>query len=172
MNITHQLQTLCLQHPFTEQELTHAYRVRAFETHPDRNGGKNDQAFKAVQEAYKLLLPMCVLANEKDIVNSRTIEGQNIFDLGKGLGDIINSIDCSECQGKGWYEYTHTGYGDLQMCPVCDGAGQVRTTSNSVLWWKAWRPCRRCRGFGHLGFTEIKHRTLHTCSKCNGTGQI
>lgn len=131
MDIMPQLSTLRLSYPFTEQELNHAFRTRAFECHPDTGG--NASNFIAVKDAYDLLSPLCVLANEKDIITQTTIEGDLIFNLGKGLGDLVNSNDCLDCQGKGWYRSTHTAYGHEKVCPVCDGKGEVRTIANSLI---------------------------------------
>ncbi len=169
-NISPQLETLKLVYPFTKQELDHTYRTRAFECHPDKGGDAKE--FINVKDAYDILLPMCVLANEKDIITHTTIEGDLIFNLGNGLGDLVNSSDCLECQGKGWHKTTHTSYGTGKICPVCDGRGEVRTANKSLIWWLNWRPCRRCKGLGSLGFTEVQHETLHTCHNCKGAGQI
>lgn len=169
-NIDPQLKCLNLAYPFTKAELDHAFRVKAFESHPDTGGDATE--FIKTKNAYDLLTPMCVLASDKDIITQTTIEGNLIFDLGKGLGELINSNDCPECLGKGWYKSFHTTYGSEKICPVCDGRGEVRTTANSFIWWHNWRPCRKCKGLGYLGFTEIKHATLHTCSHCKGIGQI
>jgi len=168
-NIESQLKTLRLTYPFTKQELTRSYRTRAFVCHPDKGGESKE--FIKVQDAYDLLLPMCVLVNEKDVITHTTVEGDLIYNLGKGLEGLINSKDCSECQGNGWFKSIHTTYSSEIICPVCGGTGQIITTRNSILFWLNWRPCRRCKGSGYLGFTEIKHETLHTCIRCEGNGQ-
>lgn len=169
-----QLEILRLEYPFTKQELDHSYRTRAFESHPDVGG--NAEEFKQVKEAYDLLIPFCVLSNGTNGINYKTIEGDLICDLGRGLGPTTNSDDCPECKGKGWYEHTHTTYGESVTCPVCDGSGKVKTVHNydfwDIRWWRNYRPCRRCKGSGYLGWREILHKTLHTCLNCKGTGQI
>ena len=165
------LETLKLAYPFTKQELDHAYRTCAFECHPDITGGDTREFIK-VKDAYDILTPMCVLSSEKEVITFTTIEGDLIFNLGKGFEDLVNSKDCSECQGKGWYKSVHTTYESGKICPVCDGDGRVRTINNTPLWWRNWRPCRRCIGLGHLGSIEVKHETLHTCPNCKGVGQI
>lgn len=173
-SISLQLKVLDLRSPFTKEELVHAYRTKAFETHPDKGG--NPDNFKKVQEAYETLFDLCVLSSNGTTESSKTVEGCSLTDLGKGLGATVNSKDCPECKGKGWFESTHITYGNLSFCPVCGGRGQIKTIFNypifSALEWKNWRHCRRCLGLGYLNCKEISHKTIHYCTNCKGTGQV
>jgi DnaJ-class molecular chaperone len=160
---TTDLRLLCLASPYTQEELKHAYFTAARKHHPDTGG--STKAFIEVKDAYERLLPTCSGASKSDATTS---EGDLISDLGKGLGELVNSWVCKDCSGKGWIARAHYSYGS-GTCPVCDGRGEVETVVPG-----RFRYCRRCFGLGYLYDRVVVETTtiIHTCRNCDGTGQI
>jgi len=165
---------LDINYPFTKQELTKAYRQKAFKHHPDKGGDVN--VFMRIQGAYEDLLPYCSKEDTGQHDVLRTVEGIPLETLGKGLGSTVNGVTCSTCDGKGWIESTHINWlNSSKPCPVCDGKGAVRTIHNfdifSVYSYKNWRPCKRCFGMGFIDTIYKKTKSYHVCYDCSGKGE-
>jgi DnaJ-class molecular chaperone len=164
--VIEQSKRLGLTYPFTESELKHNYRELAFKYHPDHNG--DAEKFKALHTSYEFLLPFC---SEKKSENAKTtFEGDLIINLGKGLGDTINSTDCPKCNGLGYHTQTHERFNyDKQvqyLCGYCHGKGKLKL-------FYYWINCPHCSGDGYTyKYKTINYNVIHTCSDCKGTGQI
>lgn len=68
--------------------------------------------------------------------------------------DFNRNEQCSKCNGTGSEKSS-----DIIVCPVCGGAGQVRSTQG---FFSISRTCTKCRGEGKI----IKN----PCRRCQGTG--
>jgi DnaJ domain len=166
---------LNLPMPFTKEELNQAFRKMAFKYHPDMGG--DEKHFIAIKKAYDELLAITPENPSKDTSdNTRTYEGQLISNLGKGLGDLINSSDCPECHASGYKIITHINTTYDEVCPNCAGKGYVWTSKHysffSLFSFSGMERCTRCQGRGGFGRHENPHITYHFCYHCNGTGQI
>ena len=66
---------------------------------------------------------------------------------------------CEKCGGSGSED------GELKNCPVCNGAGEIRTTRQSFFGTViSSRTCSNCRGTGKV--------IAKPCSQCNGEGRV
>lgn len=68
-------------------------------------------------------------------------------------------IDCAYCQGTG-RKFKSRYKNDI--CPVCDGSGEVEVPDNA-------RKCNYCEGTGRRGRSNDDNWT-EICPACNGTG--
>lgn len=157
-NINHNAAILELQVPFTVDEIKTAFRKKAFVTHPDHGGSKEE--FIQVKQAYDFLYPF---ATNKETATT-TAEGDLFANLGKGLGDTVNSKLCDKCYGNGWIKISHDKVIFDYECPVCHGKGYIGRN-----WFNI---CTACFGSGGIGEKLVKSTLIHTCHKCKGTGQI
>lgn len=157
------LRLLKLIEPFTEEELKRSYRKLAHETHPDK-GGTCD-AFAKIQKAYETLVPFSIRVDGYQAEGNRTRHGHLLADLGKGLGELVNSWTCTACEGKGYIKVRHHAEGEF--CPDCWGRGFKYSLRDHQL-----KKCGRCQGMGYLLYRASYTDVLHTCHKCEGTGQI
>jgi len=153
--IKKQTDVLGITYPFTSDELKHAFTQLAFKCHPDK-GGEQKQ-FIAIKNAYDFLRPFA--ANIKANTEKVTAEGDLIFNLGKGLGDLVNQKPCVKCHGNGYVHKQHTEYTYIHKCPACQGSG-----------FKRWHICFECLGTGGISRKEKLISQLHTCYDCKGTG--
>jgi DnaJ-class molecular chaperone len=167
---------LNLEIPFTKAELNSAFRKAAFKYHPDMGG--TEKEFIEIKKAYDILLEL----TPDDVVESvdlklriRTVEGYLITNLGKGLGDLVNSKDCEECHAAGYYSVTHEIIHYREICPNCEGQGYISTQrfySFLDFHFGGMERCTRCQGHGGFYPTVTPLTTIHYCSHCKGTGQI
>lgn len=160
-----------LQYPFTKEELTNSFRKMAFKVHPDM-GGKPEQFIK-VKAAYDDLLT--VIPDEStDSTKKYTSDGHLFSELGKGLGDLINSNDCPECHAAGYTVTTHTHTYYEETCPNCEGRGYVWTAREFFFSFSfsGMEKCTRCQGHGGFKGHSAGFTSTHYCYHCNGTGQI
>ena len=173
--INQRAKTLGLHTPFTKEELDKAFRTLAFKYHPDVGGSA--EMFIAVKKAYDELTP---LVSTFEVTKDRTYEGQLLSELGKGLGDLINSKDCPNCHAQGYISTLNIDSVHFdEVCPNCNGEGYVwvdRLPNRFLAWfvreWGFMERCTRCQGRGGFGKHEDTHVVNHTCYYCNGTGQI
>ena len=161
---------LNLEVPFTKEELKHNFRELCFKYHPDLGGSA--EKFKEIKDAYDLLLPFCVTSCDKEVVLNTTVEGSLIFDLGKGLGGLVNSDDCPNCKGKGWYKAFHRDFSHEEICYACNGTGGHGSIFSFLEGRGRWQPCSICMGLGIIHRRSVPKEVLHTCLNCKGTGQI
>lgn len=99
---------------------------KAHETHPDHEGNPED--FKMAKEAFDHLSHFCREYQEQQ--TEKTLEGQNIFDLGKGLGPLINAKKCEDCQGQGYQTANREVIVSFDICPICEGKGKTKVCDN------------------------------------------
>jgi len=179
----------------TLQDVKSMYRFRAFKCHPDMGG--NAEEFRKLKDAYDTVLENTDrLTVDSDVEGIEyTADGYPISALGKGLGDkdIMGSMGCTNCQGKGYkiINVVDTFSGRTVYCPKCKGAGYTESR------------CTKCRGYGKImgkictncygkrvfrytctycegvGFKfdpsrreETVNRVAYYCSHCEGTGEI
>jgi len=73
---------------------------------------------------------------------------------------IRKQVKCNECNGTGAQAGT-----SLKTCPVCNGAGEVKTVSRSVFGqFVNIQPCNNCHGEGQVVDSP--------CKTCSGDGRI
>ena len=73
--------------------------------------------------------------------------------------DVVREESCESCTGSGAKPGT-----ELETCPQCKGAGQVRRTQSTFLGsFSSVQPCPRCHGEGTYA--------PHPCIGCNGSGR-
>ena len=157
-----------LEFPPKEDELKSRFRERTMKgslRHPDKGG--TDAGFRELKEAYDFLLPFCNI-NSKIVIDTRTIEGYLISDLGKGLGSTTNGTECKTCKGQGHYSVSSREYkrelGDI--CKYCHGLGYGFLGRSSII-----SICRNCKGTGGRAGNYITIDRIHRCSKCEGSGE-
>ncbi len=63
---------------------------------------------------------------------------------------------CSECHGR-----RHAPGYEPQVCPECNGTGQMRRTQGA---FQLSVPCARCKGTGRI--------VTHPCPRCKGSGRV
>jgi molecular chaperone DnaJ len=73
---------------------------------------------------------------------------------------IRKQVKCNDCNGTGAQAGT-----SLKTCPVCNGAGEVKTVSRSVFGqFVNIQPCNNCHGEGQVVDSP--------CKSCSGDGRI
>ena len=73
---------------------------------------------------------------------------------------IRKQVKCDDCNGTGAQAGT-----SLKTCPVCNGAGEVKTVSRSVFGqFVNIQPCHNCQGEGQVVDSP--------CKKCSGDGRV
>lgn len=150
-------QILNITLPCSMAELKSAYRQASFNAHPDHGG--TSEAMRLVLEAYNSLKNSSSITEDGVVVGVlKTVSGIPLTDLGLGLGPTKNSVDCKQCQAKGYTEYLSQ---DLLTCKDCDGEGW--TYSYQV-------DCKPCNGTGKFIQTFTKKEV--TCRVCKGTGKF
>ena len=140
---------------------------KAHETHPDHEGNPED--FKMAKEAFDHLSHFCREYQEQQ--TEKTLEGQNIFDLGKGLGPLINAKKCEDCQGQGYQTANREVIVSFDICPICEGKGKTKVCDN----YKRKMITLTCIFCWGTGKSNIKRRTQKqrfTCEECKGSGEI
>jgi len=168
------------------EDIKKAYRKKAFETHPDRNDGK-DEKFKEVSEAYNVLTKPQpgfdfdineIFANFMNNMNRQTAgrwqrprppiyDSQIPVDLTLTIQEIrdgfekdfeyYKSKDCSDCSGIGGKEKV--------TCGICNGSGIVsQNVQNGPVRFQSNGPCSTCRGSGKV--------VKDPCKTCNGEGYV
>lgn len=169
-----QATVLKLNLPFTEKELKEVFRLAVLKDHPDRGGKTED--FINDKKAYDYLLPFVEGKEEKE---NFTYEGQRLSDLGKGLGDLVNSTDCPDCHALGYTVQVHEDLISFdEVCPNCEGKGYVMVKRlqrdlPGFGYYPYWpETCTRCQGRGGFGRHVLAHTIYHTCYTCKGAGQI
>lgn len=147
--------------PTSEVELKKAYRKKAMETHPDRDGG-NTELFKSVKAAYEKLSSEYAMALGVIQIDGatmsifKTITGESLATLGLGLGPTQNGIDCPDCNHLGYRTFHDSHWG---TCMECFGSKYVPQKF----------ACRSCSGRGKI--VTIDNKSV-SCLPCNGTGQV
>lgn len=132
-------QLLGVGFPAQEDELKRAYREKAREHHPDKGG--DSHMFRRVKEAYDFLKNnsyLCIAPHASGCAG-RTIQGDFLSELGKGLGPRVNGTTCTMCEGRGysqdrWYEKI-TYY----TCFKCNGTGEVEMFNPVLPKWRLGR---------------------------------
>lgn len=157
--------------PPSKDELKSAYRRMANQTHPDVGG--SSEAFKLVQAAFDELSEFAVDGQSSRA--SFTVQGDDIFTLGKGLGQLVNSISCQKCSGKGYeseLRYVQDKSSKIP-CIICRISPTLRKVNcnrcqNGKFTLKSGRivDCLNCSGSGFVAFTT----TRYGCFFCGGQG--
>lgn len=147
--------------PTTEVQLKKAYRKKAMETHPDRDGGSTE-LFKSVKAAYEKLSSEHAMALGVILIEGATISifktttGEVLAELGLGLGPTQNGIDCPECKHLGYRTFHDARWG---TCMECQGSKYVPLKF----------PCRSCNQKGKILTVDNK---IVSCLPCGGTGRV
>lgn len=139
------------------EDIKKAYKQKCFETHPDRNDGKNEEFLK-VQEAYEI-----ITGKRKD----RSVPHYPDYrDVGFDINDFM--------QGFGFGHHAQgSGFKRSQMPPQHDSeiglqlsicVEDIRKGKEFELEYQKSKPCSYCNG---VGGTE-----KNKCSTCNGRGMI
>lgn len=176
---------LGIQEGASQEEIKKQYRKKCFETHPDKNEGK-DEEFKKVNEAYE------ILSGKRQPPNQHQDNGFNPFDFGNfsdfGFGiNIEDFFGSSRAQKKQQHTLRNESNIKLRMdivieniinganhsieyevdevCDKCNGIGG-----------KSKKECDVCKGTGNTvsarNFNGMFFRNLQTCSKCHGHGEL
>ena len=145
--------------PVSSIELKKAYRRMCLKLHPDIGG--DEREFKEMQAAYKELTDSSciaeVFAGESEyMIHKTTVDGIPLSELGLGLGETTNGMDCELCEHRG-YITRHTK--KEISCNACNGTGMYDTK---------YQPCRACKGTGK--FKQARSGRTVDCRVCNGTG--
>lgn len=172
-SISEKIKILGLTYPFTKGELKHNFRQLVLVHHPDKGG--TEENFIRIKDAYDILLSMGLEDTEEKEVNIvRTMEGDLVSELGKGLSDTINGTKCRECLGSGHYILVRTIYSVKHRCINCNGMGFVNRKGGGISIFNILFGsiiCPVCHGSGGIeDVTNVKMN--HTCFKCKGTGEI
>ena len=192
MTICEAILTLKLESHFSTKDLIDAYRSMVKAAHPDTPDGDH-HLFIKVKEAYDTLKDKA--DNSYYASTSRTVTGEALSDLGKGMPDKSAS-DCDHCKGAGYTSRNVTKYSDCPhckghgtICCDCGGTGKFKQKNSGRIvdcktcsgtghkinydqWHKIYRSqCLHCWGTGHGYFqgSEVEHLT---CTRCKGTGAI
>ncbi len=159
--------------PFTIKQLKSAYRRRSLELHPDKTGG-SDEPFKEMKQGYEYLVSLEevpeIFVNED--MNSReagfgfsssrialTYDGIPLSQLGLGLGQFKNGVDCPECGHDGFVLFHQNVEIPEKLCANCGGEGFTKRTVT----------CHRCQGRGRVSQRGSRRST--TCLDCFGSGR-
>lgn len=178
---------LGLQSGASPEEIKKAYRKRAKETHPDKNGGK-DEEFKKVSEAYEILTGKRKAAyqpSEEEFTPPPGFDAdriREIFERMHGFGpspfgrraynnppkydhDIHLEFEMSVADIKVGKQFT-IQYAKAYACKTCNGIGG-----------SSKKPCEHCKGrgsiqraakpSGHGVFVQID-----PCQPCRASGMI
>lgn len=161
-------QTLGIPRDATEEQIKQAYRKKAFEFHPDRNPGKEEE-FKRVQAAYEALQKspqQDPFGNFEDLFNSffgfrqGKPRGRDIFtthsiefmEAAKGCEikvSLRSGEICTNCRGEG---------GTFTTCNVCNGSGMTAYQQGHIT---VRTNCKAC----------INGKKMSkVCSDCGGEG--
>lgn len=118
--------------PTTTSALKTAYRELARIHHPDKGG--DAATFRRIKDAYDYLaangVDVGVMATaDHKLQAERTVQGDFISDLGKGLGHRVNAKPCETCDGRGYSSSPNPYSGGSLLirhtCYKCGGAGEV-----------------------------------------------
>lgn len=140
--------------PIIKAEFRSIYRTKVRELHPDLSGADTTKEFQDFQAVYEKLINCDIFKDSSLFVS--TVEGISISELGLGLGPLVNTVECSHCNGNGYnVEY---GY-KTEYCEDCNEYG--------VPFGK--KICPQCRG--RRGFTSIKGYHV-ICMTCKDEGSI
>jgi molecular chaperone DnaJ len=94
-----------------------------------------------------------------DLVYDTTITLEDVLKGKHEEIELPGETDCEHCKGSGCAPGT-----SMRTCSVCNGHGQVRTSSSSGFsTFVTVQPCNTCRGQGKI--------IERPCSKCKGTGK-
>jgi molecular chaperone DnaJ len=173
----------------SDDEIKKAYRKLAMKYHPDRNpdNPEAEEKFKEASEAYEVLSDS-EKRSMYDRMGHQAFEGGmgggggfgggfSAEDIFSQFGDIFGGAfgggrqqqrarrgsetitftapaPCDACDGKG-----SKNPNDVETCPTCHGAGQVRMQQG---FFSVQQTCSTCRGQGKI----IKN----PCNKCHGSG--
>lgn len=178
----------------SQEEIKKAFRVKALDTHPDRNGG-DEEEFKKVNEAYSVLSGKSATKgqNYEDLENDYFSKMNDMFSRGFGFGgfsgfreeqvpekdeDIAIRLELTLADIKNGKSFTI----DVQKqkkCTVCNGIGGTKKTV-----------CGTCNGArmqthqrSEKGFVFMSHSPCNSCSAkgffvenecniCRGAGKI
>lgn len=114
--------------------------------------------FGKLQDAFYVLK---FKASVSDEMVHKTVQGDFLSDLGKGLPLTVSAIECDICKGKGYTGYRRTKHiEDVEVtCPDCDGSGVFSY------------PCRTCKGKGKLPNPKTGKMIIE-CPSCEGSGRF
>lgn len=140
----------------TQEEIKKQYRKRCFETHPDRNGGK-DEDFKKVQEANAILS-----GKQK----SQDMPGINLDDLfgGRGFGFDFDPFQNTFFRGGGSQRPQYPEHDRDVQINFSITAENVRKGRTMKVNFQKAKKCEKCNGIGG--------KEKQICPTCNGQGQL
>ncbi len=163
----------------TEAEIKKAFRKKAMEHHPDKNGG-DDKKFKEINEAYS------TLSDKQKKQNYDSFGSADMGGGGFGGGQGFGGFDFSQAQGFGGGQGFDFDLGDIFGDMFSGGKSSSRRTQGqdievelnisfkeSILGTKRTftikkhMTCKSCSGSGAEKGTSMKK-----CDTCNGEGVI
>lgn len=95
-------------------------------------------------------------------MKDKTLSGELLNDLGRGVPAPGSGTKCDDCKGKGYFRYLNQPY---VRCHSCYGHGVANHVS------KGPTPCGRCEGTGKLISAKCTPYFIK-CNKCRGCGEI
>lgn len=159
MNEGQARELLDLPGEFSFADLKRSFRKQCFFAHPDQGG--SSELFGRLQDAFYALKFKAFVPEE---MAHKTIQGDFLSDLGKGLPLTVSAKDCDICKGKGYTSYHKVTYGydddDYAVtCSSCSGRGVFSY------------PCRACKGEGKLPNPKTG-KLIIECPSCEGSGRF
>lgn len=159
------LKILGLTAPTTVNAVKTAYRRRSKMEHPDIS--KHPDAalrFHQVNEAYIALKNDISILDNAIPREARTEEGDEVAELGKGLGPTVNGSCCDECKGEGYKAV----FQSENPCPDCRATddGMISSFFSHRISLREYR-CWKCTG---TGFFSKNGKRIGVCFACQGKG--
>lgn len=147
--------------PLTLDQLKKTLRAKQAQHHPDKNPGQEEAAaeqFKAIMIGYEKLVKCMAAFSESDFTEhtTRTEDGRLLSDLGIGLGPLVNGVDCTFCNHKG---YSITFEKSWIVCDDCDAEGNPFIV----------KTCLDCKGTGKFA---LRSKRVVECRNCQGKGTV